>query len=95
MCLPIIGALILITHPGSLSAASLAVVIFGLSLGAELDIPLGHKVALKGPVTTPVGKGFRSVNVELRQKLHLYANYRPARSMPGAGSTCRRGSSEA
>jgi predicted MFS family arabinose efflux permease len=38
VCLPIIGALILITHPGSLPAASIAVVIFGLSLGAELDI---------------------------------------------------------
>lgn len=40
-------------------------------------------VALKGPVTTPVGKGFRSINVELRQKLVLYANLRPARSVPG------------
>jgi isocitrate dehydrogenase (NAD+) len=38
---------------------------------------------LKGPTATPSGTGFRSVNVELRQKLHLYANYRPARSMPG------------
>src|SRR5437016_1740979 len=42
-----------------------------------------HKVALKGPVTTPVGKGFRSVNVQLRQKLNLYAAIRPVRSMPG------------
>jgi isocitrate dehydrogenase (NAD+) len=42
-----------------------------------------HKVALKGPVTTPVGKGFKSVNVQLRQKLHLYAAIRPVRSMPG------------
>ena len=42
-----------------------------------------HKVALKGPVTTPVGKGFKSVNVQLRQKLHLYAAVRPVRSMPG------------
>jgi isocitrate dehydrogenase (NAD+) len=38
---------------------------------------------LKGPTATPSGTGFRSVNVELRQKLHLYANYRPARSMAG------------
>ena len=38
---------------------------------------------LKGPTATPVGTGFRSVNVELRQKLQLYANYRPARSLPG------------
>ncbi len=42
-----------------------------------------HKVALKGPVTTPVGKGFKSVNVQLRQKLHLYAAVRPVRTMPG------------
>jgi isocitrate dehydrogenase (NAD+) len=40
-------------------------------------------VALKGPITTPVGSGFRSVNVGLRQALELYANVRPARSMPG------------
>ena len=40
-------------------------------------------VAIKGPITTPVGSGFRSVNVGLRQALELYANVRPARSMPG------------
>src|SRR3954463_3491700 len=42
-----------------------------------------HKVALKGPVTTPVGKGFKSVNVQLRQKLNLYAAVRPVRSLGG------------
>jgi isocitrate dehydrogenase (NAD+) len=42
-----------------------------------------NKVALKGPITTPVGEGFRSVNVTLRQVLGLYANLRPARSMKG------------
>src|SRR3954463_8941505 len=42
-----------------------------------------NKVALKGPITTPVGSGFRSVNVTLRQTLGLYANLRPARSMKG------------
>src|SRR6187431_3522825 len=42
-----------------------------------------NKVALKGPITTPVGEGFRSVNVTLRQALGLYANLRPARSMKG------------
>src|SRR5580765_5934617 len=42
-----------------------------------------HRVALKGPVTTPVGKGFKSVNVQLRQKLNLYAAIRPVRTMPG------------
>ena len=41
-----------------------------------------HKVALKGPVTTPVGKGFSSVNVQLRKKLNLYAAVRPVRSLP-------------
>ncbi|MDA8019676.1 MAG: isocitrate dehydrogenase (NAD(+)) [Thermoanaerobaculia bacterium] len=40
-------------------------------------------VCLKGPVTTPVGKGFRSINVLLRQELELYANVRPAKSIPG------------
>ena len=42
-----------------------------------------NRVALKGPITTPVGEGFRSVNVALRQALGLYANVRPARSMKG------------
>ncbi|MEJ7747817.1 MAG: isocitrate/isopropylmalate family dehydrogenase [Candidatus Limnocylindrales bacterium] len=45
-----------------------------------------NKVALKGPITTPVGEGFRSVNVTLRQVLGLYANLRPARSMQGVVS---------
>ncbi|HEY7700872.1 MAG TPA: isocitrate/isopropylmalate family dehydrogenase [Candidatus Limnocylindrales bacterium] len=42
-----------------------------------------NTVALKGPITTPVGEGFRSVNVTLRQALGLYANLRPARSIQG------------
>src|SRR3954463_351191 len=42
-----------------------------------------HHIALKGPVTTPVGKGFKSVNVQLRQKLGLYAAIRPVRSLAG------------
>ncbi|HVT81845.1 MAG TPA: isocitrate/isopropylmalate dehydrogenase family protein, partial [Phycisphaerae bacterium] len=42
-----------------------------------------HKIGLKGPVGTPIGKGFRSVNVTLRKKLDLYAAVRPVRSMPG------------
>jgi isocitrate dehydrogenase (NAD+) len=48
-----------------------------------LDSILRNKVAIKGPITTPVGVGFRSVNVALRQTLGLYANLRPVRSMPG------------
>ncbi len=43
-------------------------------------------VGLKGPITTPVGSGFRSVNVALRKELELYANVRPARSMAGVES---------
>jgi isocitrate dehydrogenase (NAD+) len=45
-----------------------------------------NKVALKGPVTTPVGKGFRSVNVTLRQNLKLYANVRPIKTYEGIPS---------
>ena len=41
------------------------------------------RVALKGPITTPVGSGFRSVNVELRHELDLFAAVRPSRSLPG------------
>lgn len=48
-----------------------------------LDAIRRHKIALKGPVTTPVGKGFKSVNVQLRQKLGLYAAVRPVRTMAG------------
>ena len=48
-----------------------------------LDSILRNKVAIKGPITTPVGVGFRSVNVALRQTLGLYANVRPVRSIPG------------
>ncbi|RAQ95176.1 isocitrate/isopropylmalate dehydrogenase family protein [Thermogemmatispora tikiterensis] len=44
------------------------------------------KVALKGPITTPVGKGVRSANVTLRKKLDLYANVRPAKTYPGLRS---------
>ena len=47
-----------------------------------IDAVRKNKVALKGPVTTPVGGGFRSVNVTLRQTLDLYANVRPIRSLP-------------
>jgi isocitrate dehydrogenase (NAD+) len=48
-----------------------------------LDSIRRNRVALKGPITTPIGGGFRSVNVTLRQVLNLYANVRPARSMKG------------
>lgn len=45
-----------------------------------------NKVALKGPITTPVGKGFKSVNVTLRQALNLYANVRPIKTFKGIPS---------
>src|ERR1700693_4404054 len=44
------------------------------------------RVGLKGPVTTPIGGGFASVNVALRKRLDLYANVRPVRSLPGVAS---------
>ena len=53
---------------------------------AALDSILRNGVALKGPVATPVGKGFRSINVALRKALVLYANLRPVRSTPGIPS---------
>ena len=43
-----------------------------------IDAIKKYKVALKGPVTTPIGKGFRSVNVNLRLQFDLYTNLRPA-----------------
>lgn len=45
-----------------------------------------YKIALKGPLTTPVGSGFRSINVALRQKFNLYCNIRPAKTLPGVPS---------
>jgi isocitrate dehydrogenase (NAD+) len=51
-----------------------------------LDSIRRTKVALKGPVTTQVGGGFKSVNVQLRQELELYANLRPSRSLPSIPS---------
>jgi isocitrate dehydrogenase (NAD+) len=51
---------------------------------ATLDSIRRTRLALKGPLTTPVGGGFRSVNVRLREEFHLYANLRPARTLlPG------------
>lgn len=48
-----------------------------------LDSIRQNRVALKAPVTTPIGKGFRSVNVQLRKELDLYANLRPCKNLPG------------
>jgi isocitrate dehydrogenase (NAD+) len=60
---------------------------FGDTLPKELlDSIRRNKVALKGPITTPVGKGFTSVNVGLRKALDLYANLRPVRALPNVPS---------
>ena len=60
---------------------------FGTTLPDELlQSILRNKVALKGPITTPVGKGFTSVNVGLRKTLDLYANLRPVRALPNVPS---------
>ena len=50
---------------------------------ATLDVIAKHGIALKGPLTTPIGKGFSSLNVALRKHFDLYANVRPAISFPG------------
>jgi isocitrate dehydrogenase (NAD+) len=56
---------------------------------ATLDLIRRYRVALKGPCTTPVGKGFRSINVRLRQGLDLYASVRPVHSLPGVNTPYR------
>jgi isocitrate dehydrogenase (NAD+) len=50
--------------------------------GATLDLIRRHRVAVKGPTSTPIGTGFRSINVRLRKELDLYASVRPVRSLP-------------
>jgi isocitrate dehydrogenase (NAD+) len=57
---------------------------YGSPLPQEtLDLIRKHRVAIKGPCTTPIGKGIRSINVQLRQDLELYASVRPVKSLPG------------
>ncbi|HTK76857.1 MAG TPA: isocitrate/isopropylmalate dehydrogenase family protein [Gemmataceae bacterium] len=53
---------------------------------STLDLIRRYRVALKGPCTTPVGKGFRSINVRMRQGLDLYASVRPVKTLPGVKS---------
>ena len=53
--------------------------------GEVVDSIVTNRVALKGPITTPIGRGFQSVNVRLRRALDLYANLRPVQSLPRAG----------
>ena len=69
------------------AAGSDALARFGDPLPQDVvDSILRNGIALKGPVTTPVGKGFQSVNVRLRRTLELYANLRPILSLPGVPS---------
>jgi isocitrate dehydrogenase len=56
---------------------------------ATIDAFRAHRVGIKGPLTTPVGKGIRSLNVALRQRLDLYACVRPIRHFPGVPSPVR------
>jgi isocitrate dehydrogenase (NAD+) len=71
----------------SLPAGVLALEAYGATLPDELlDSIRRNKVALKGPVTTPVGGGFTSVNVGLRKALELFVNLRPVWSMPSVPS---------
>ena len=56
---------------------------------ATLDSIRRHRIALKSPLTTPVGEGFSSINVELRKRFDLYANVRPAISFPNTKSRFR------
>ncbi|HEY6200890.1 MAG TPA: isocitrate dehydrogenase (NAD(+)) [Candidatus Binatia bacterium] len=59
----------------------------GKTVSVELlDSIRKNKVALKGPLTTPIGEGFSSANVEMRKALDLYANLRPVKSLPGVKS---------
>ncbi|HBU08481.1 MAG: isocitrate dehydrogenase [Omnitrophica WOR_2 bacterium RIFOXYC2_FULL_45_15] len=68
-------------------AGSLAIKKFGTPLPEYvLKSVRKNRIALKGPIITPIGTGFRSVNVALRQELNLFACLRPAKSIPGVKS---------
>jgi isocitrate dehydrogenase (NAD+) len=58
----------------------------GLMPAETVDLIAELGVALKGPLTTPIGRGFTSLNVDLRRRFDLYANLRPAQSYPGTSS---------
>jgi len=74
-------------HWETVQAGASAIGATGKALPDEvLDSIRKNKVALKGPTGTPIGTGHRSVNVELRKTLDLYANLRPVRTLPGVKS---------
>jgi isocitrate dehydrogenase (NAD+) len=65
-------------------AGPVAVEKFGEPLPDQtIELIRKHRVAVKGPCTTPIGKGFRSINVRLRQELELFASIRPVQTLPG------------
>ena len=69
------------------AAGAEAYEIFGEYIPADLSDSIArNKVALKGPVTTPIGGGFKSINVTLRKQFDLFANFRPIRNLPGLDS---------
>jgi len=66
------------------AAGAEAFEIFGEYIPADLSDSIArNKVALKGPVTTPIGGGFKSINVTLRKQFDLFANFRPIHNLPG------------
>src|SRR6202048_4472947 len=69
------------------AAGAEAFEIFGEYIPAALYESIKrNKVALKGPVTTPIGGGFKSINVTLRKQFDLFANFRPIKNLPGLDS---------
>src|SRR6266568_4390986 len=69
------------------AAGAEAFEIFGEYIPADLSKSIErNKVALKGPVTTPIGGGFKSINVTLRKQFDLFANFRPIKNLPGLES---------
>ncbi|MDD5347980.1 MAG: isocitrate/isopropylmalate dehydrogenase family protein [Candidatus Omnitrophica bacterium] len=75
-----------ITWETALAGQSALDTVGSLLPGQTLDSIRKNKVCLKGPITTPIGKGFRSVNVAIRLELDLYACLRPAKSFQGVRS---------
>ncbi|MDW7728522.1 MAG: isocitrate/isopropylmalate dehydrogenase family protein [Bacillota bacterium] len=72
------------------SAGEGAIAEYGTPLPEEVLVSLRkNRVGLKGPLTTPIGSGFRSINVALRMELDLYANLRPSKTIPGVVSPYR------
>jgi isocitrate dehydrogenase (NAD+) len=83
----VLGATGLDLHWETVQAGASAIGAAGKALPDEvLATVKKNKVALKGPTGTPVGTGHRSVNVELRKRLDLYANLRPVKTLPGVKS---------